>query len=190
MNRVVIVDQQELTGAALSALLENAGHDVRVGADAALEPEALVVVVHEEEAQGDTALGRTVRTAQAPVLALVPSANVHAAMEAFDAGATGVASTSDSPAYVSAAVAIVAAGGTVLATCAAQELRHRAVPLLSDEECDWLRSIAAGRTVAALAVRSCRSERTMYRQLREVYDKLAVSGKSEAIIEARRRGLL
>lgn len=55
---------------------------------------------------------------------------------------------------------------------------------------DWLRQLAEGITVGQLAARVGYSERMMFRLLRDVYDRLQVKGRTEALLLARDRGWL
>jgi DNA-binding NarL/FixJ family response regulator len=60
----------------------------------------------------------------------------------------------------------------------------------SDEELDWLRALARGRTVASLAQSAALSERVVYRRLGDLYRRLGVPNRSQAIIVARDEGWL
>jgi DNA-binding NarL/FixJ family response regulator len=63
-------------------------------------------------------------------------------------------------------------------------------PQLDARELGWLRELANGATVAQLAERSGYSERAMFRLLRELYGRLAVKNRTEALMVAQRRGWL
>lgn len=60
---------------------------------------------------------------------------------------------------------------------------------ISEEESGWLRSLAAGITVAGLADRVGYSERETYRTLGELYTKIGVTNRTQAIIWATRHGV-
>lgn len=60
----------------------------------------------------------------------------------------------------------------------------------NQEQVDWLRALARGTTVNQLAQHVCCSEREMYRLLRELYDRLGVNNRTEALIWAAHRGLV
>jgi DNA-binding NarL/FixJ family response regulator len=60
----------------------------------------------------------------------------------------------------------------------------------SPREIDWLHQLAGGLTVGQLAARVGYSERMMFRLLRELYDRLQVKGRTEALMLARQRGWL
>ncbi len=59
---------------------------------------------------------------------------------------------------------------------------------LSEEEVGWLRFLSKGGTVAALARRVGRSERTMYRLLHRLYGRLGVNDRFEAMSALRDAG--
>jgi DNA-binding NarL/FixJ family response regulator len=64
------------------------------------------------------------------------------------------------------------------------------VARLSEPDRAWLRWLAGGGTVAALARSMGRGEPEMYRLLDEVYSRLGVRGRTEALLLACQRGLL
>ncbi len=57
-------------------------------------------------------------------------------------------------------------------------------------EAEWLRGLAAGTTVAGLAESAGYSERELFRMLHELYVRIGVGNRTEAIIWATRHGLL
>ena len=63
-------------------------------------------------------------------------------------------------------------------------------PALTDTERVWLRALADNVTVATLARASGYSQREMYRLLAEVYRRLGVATRTEALLRADRLGLL
>jgi DNA-binding NarL/FixJ family response regulator len=63
-------------------------------------------------------------------------------------------------------------------------------PEPTPSELSWLRELGGGATVGQLAERSGYSERAMFRQLRELYVKLHVKNRTEALLVARRQGWL
>lgn len=64
------------------------------------------------------------------------------------------------------------------------------LPRERDEDIQWLRALGAGHTVAQLAKDSGYSEREMYRRLHQLYQRLGVTSKTDALIVATRRGLI
>jgi DNA-binding NarL/FixJ family response regulator len=61
---------------------------------------------------------------------------------------------------------------------------------LSEEECGWLKELACGTSPDEIAWRSGYSRRTMYRRLQAVYRRLGAVRKTQALLEAKRRGLI
>ena len=61
---------------------------------------------------------------------------------------------------------------------------------LADHEISWLRELAGGLTVSQLAERSGYSERAMFRLLRQVYVRMQVRNRTEALLRARQQGWL
>lgn len=61
---------------------------------------------------------------------------------------------------------------------------------LSEEEAEWLGDLARGATVVQLADDFGYSERAMFRRLHELYTRLGVSNRTEALVTAQRLGLL
>lgn len=61
---------------------------------------------------------------------------------------------------------------------------------LSEEEAEWLTALARGATVVHLADDFGYSERAMFRRLHELYTRLGVSNRTEALVTAQRLGLL
>jgi DNA-binding NarL/FixJ family response regulator len=61
---------------------------------------------------------------------------------------------------------------------------------IEEEQAGWLRALARGATVEDLAESVGYSERAMYRQLRQLYERLGASNRTEALLQALRRGLI
>jgi DNA-binding NarL/FixJ family response regulator len=61
---------------------------------------------------------------------------------------------------------------------------------ITDAEADWLRHLKTGMTVARLAEKVGYSERSLYRLLHDLYGRMSVSNRTEAIAKAARLGLL
>jgi DNA-binding NarL/FixJ family response regulator len=60
----------------------------------------------------------------------------------------------------------------------------------SPQEIDWLRQLAEGRTIGQLAALVGYSERMMFRLLRDLYNRLHVKTRIDALMLARDRGWL
>lgn len=64
------------------------------------------------------------------------------------------------------------------------------IPVIEPEEVEWLGALAHGATVVALADEIGYSERAMFRKLHDLYVRLGVKSRAEALVEAERLGLL
>lgn len=61
---------------------------------------------------------------------------------------------------------------------------------VSDREIGWLQTLAKGVTISQLAEQSGYSERAMFRLLRELYERMEVGNRTEALMRAHERGWL
>jgi DNA-binding NarL/FixJ family response regulator len=61
---------------------------------------------------------------------------------------------------------------------------------VTGEDVDWLLALSRGQTVVELADDVGYSERSMFRKLHELYERLGVTNRSAALLEAQRLGLL
>jgi DNA-binding NarL/FixJ family response regulator len=92
-------------------------------------------------------------------------------------------------------LAAALAGDTLIPAGVAQALAAK-LPAIEDrdwithEELTWLSILADGGTVHDLAEKVGYSERALYRLLHALYGRLGVSNRTEAILQASRRGLL
>jgi DNA-binding NarL/FixJ family response regulator len=128
------------------------------------------------------------------VIALLAHDETDAYVRAFSHGATAVLCRDCEPSMLRDAVESALAGRTSLATDvlrrlisnAAHESQEHEVPSLRDVE--WLRCLAEGARVADLADRAGYSERMMFRRLNDLYKRIGVSSRTEALLLARTRG--
>lgn len=81
---------------------------------------------------------------------------------------------------------------TVLPTDVARSLARggQADEGIEKDQAEWLRALARGTTVEELAESVGYSERAMYRQLRRLYERLGARNRTEALLQAVRRGLI
>lgn len=132
------------------------------------------------------------------IIAVLTDAGVATYVRAFSAGAAGVLSR-DAPAPVVREVFDAAVrGNSIVPTEVLQALADGSANALdapepgrpSAAERDWLRQLARGDTVASLAAGVGYSERMMFRLLRDLYVKVGVSNRTEALMKARDEGWL
>lgn len=131
----------------------------------------------------------TTRAAQyrAGVVALLPQDNDESYIRAFAMGVYGVCSLTHSTGAIVATIHAAANGVTALPVGVAPQLaalneREDYQQLtLSGEDNDCLSKLAAGVTIRRLARSFDCSERTMYRRLAEIYNKLGAHSRSQAV---------
>jgi DNA-binding NarL/FixJ family response regulator len=124
----------------------------------------------------DTSASTYVRALSSGAVGVVPrDAPLAAVTEAFEAAMSG-----KSILPIEVLRALIATG--------AQATHNENIP--AGREIDWLHQLANGLTVGQLAARVGYSERMMFRLLRDLYDRLHVKGRTEALMLARERGWL
>lgn len=129
------------------------------------------------------------------VVAVLRRFTVTTAARALRAGAVHVVPRDAEPQTLRDVVTEVEAGMvrltlSVLRAATARHASERTRADPSDDEIKWLRALAAGRTVAAVAAESDISERRLYRQLNELYRRFGVSNRTQALMIARDEGWL
>lgn len=130
------------------------------------------------------------------VLALLPDPSPASVAHALAHGVAGVADWAAEPVDIVEAVAGAVSGQlrlpteTVSALAAEWPDAHALRPEIDAEEVDWLTALAAGTTVTRLADHAGYSERAMFRRLHDLYTRLGVTSRAEAIVAAERLGLL
>jgi DNA-binding NarL/FixJ family response regulator len=135
------------------------------------------------------------RDPRIPILVLLDDASVTPSVAAVGMGANSVLARNCSTCMLRRTMWMMLSGGAVvpadvLRSLAAQVSPPDASPPPSDEALGWLRDLAGGATVAALAARAGYSERAMFRLLRDLYVGLGVRNRTEALMLAQERGWL
>lgn len=131
----------------------------------------------------------------AVVVALIPDWSRTHYESALRGGAAGALPRSASPDLITQAVqaairnyALVPIPVLLSLSGAATE-RADPLALLTELEIGWLKKLAGGTTVAALADLVGYSEREMHRLLRRIYRKMEVTGRTAAMIKAAKCGV-
>jgi DNA-binding NarL/FixJ family response regulator len=182
-NNILVVGEAETVEAALN--WARTAHPAVIIYDLALET--------DEELSGLWRLRREAPTAG--VLALAePGANARM-LAALQAGARGCLPKTVAAGELAEALADVAAGETIVPPAATaallDQLRGEATPVaLSPREADVLRSVAAGLTNKAIAMKLGISEHTVKFHLGGAMTKLGAASRAEAVASAIRRGLI
>jgi two-component system, NarL family, response regulator LiaR len=206
--RVIIADDHSVVRKGVRELLEDEP-DIEVVAEATdgqqavdlavdLRPDVVVMDVAMPELSGVEATKRI--RALAPnvrILALSAYDDAPYVFGLLDAGATGYTlKTADSHEIVRA-VRATAAGRAALDPAVASQVIARAVQpaastteALTERELEILRSAARGLTNKQIGAALSISDRTVQNHLANVYAKLAVASRTEAVTAALQRGLI
>jgi DNA-binding NarL/FixJ family response regulator len=211
MIRVLLVDDHPVFRHGLTALLE-ALPDVEVvaeGADGAaavrlageLRPDVVVMDLQMPGVDGITATRQIVEALPGTgVLVLTMFADDDSVFAAMRAGARGyLVKGADSP-DVQRAITAVAGGEAIFGPGVAERVlgyltrplsaRDDVVfPQLTDREREVLELIAAGQGNHQIAARLSLSPKTVRNNVTNIFAKLQVADRSEAIVRARRAGL-
>jgi DNA-binding NarL/FixJ family response regulator len=213
MMRVVIADDQELFREGFATILR-AEPDIEVVADAAdgaaavraaaaLRPDVVLMDMRMPVLDGVEATRQVCATTDSRVLALTMFDPDEYLYEVLRAGASGFLLKDVPRAELVHAVRVVAAGDSLLApavtTRVIGELHRRghpdhamaaAVSALTPRETEVLRSIAAGLTNAEIAARHHLSEHTIKTHIGNLFTKLALRDRAQAVMVAYESGLV
>jgi len=162
------------------------------------------VAVEEEDADLVLVSWRTVAdcarleswAAQARVLALVAPGDAETVAHALHHGAVAAVEWRAETGRIVEVAEAASRGDALLPSDTARALPnaggdpHAERPFVDEEEAEWLDALAGGATVVSLADDYGYSERVMFRRLRDLYERLGASNRSEALINAVRFGLL
>lgn len=186
--RIAVLERAASYRRGLEAALQDAGFAV-------VEPEAAEVLLVPLRDPGDCAriddaVGRS------RVVALLPDSEARSFTHALRHGVAGAAAWDEEPDRIVAAVEAAVAGLLFVPTTTAAAMAswspdpHGEGPVLNPDEVEWLLELARGGTVVRLAEAFGYSERAMFRKLADLYARLGVSGRAEAVVAAHRLGLL
>ena len=129
------------------------------------------------------------------LVALLVDPTPDAYAEALRSGAVAAVAWEAVPEAIVRVLVAALEGDTLMPAGVAQALAAK-LPAIEDpdwithEELTWLSILADGGTVHDLAEKVGYSERALYRLLHALYGRLGVENRTEAILQASRRGLL
>lgn len=189
-NTVAIVEGAVSFRRGVESALERAGF---LPTEPDSSPSALLVTLRADDA---CAAVERFASAGAVVVALLPNPTAAEHAHALGHGAIGAVDWSADPEEIVAVLRVALEGRTRLPVEIARSLAaewpgaHAPRPELSEEEIEWIVDLARGTPVARLADDTGYSERAMFRRLHDIYTRLGVGNRAEAIVAAERLGLL
>jgi DNA-binding NarL/FixJ family response regulator len=196
---VAAVNTPRLLALGLSRELEGSGYSVEPVNDPHLwarsHPAAAVLVAVRNREDVDLLIDLTSDLPAIAVIALLDPMSLEWMLLCLGAGARGCVSAD----WKSGDLALVLDVGlrgmaimpaTVAHNLAATENNGAYARRLSKTQQAWLRDLATGTTVHALATQVGFSEREMYRRLSQMYRKMGCATRTEALIRASACGML
>lgn len=126
------------------------------------------------------------------LIALLDDLSIEACIRALSSGASSIAARASAPEDIRLVVKQALIGRSplpndVVAALVARLGSPEDSPL-SEPERQWLRALSNGVTVARMASDMGYSERAMYRLLRNLYGRMAVRNRTEAVLKASQSG--
>jgi DNA-binding NarL/FixJ family response regulator len=156
---------------------------------------AVVVSVPDDEVL-DSLVDFTSNYPHIPVVAVLPELELSSFATVIRAGARGAVDDADSIVVLKEVLSAAIEARVSIPLPVARAMAQRIPPpqeigaTVDESEADWLRALAGGETVAGLAGSIGYSERETYRMLGNLYQRLGVTNRTEAIIWATRHGVL
>jgi DNA-binding NarL/FixJ family response regulator len=209
--RVVVADDHPVFRAGLRALLATDAEvevvgEASTGTEAvsvaeAVQPDVVVMDLHMPDLDGVAATRRIVHASpHVAVLVLTMFDDDDSVFAAMRAGARGYLLKGAKQADVLRAVHLVGAGGAMFGPAVAQRVieffaRPRPAtaaltfPELTDREHEVLDLLAAGHANSTIAARLRISDKTVRNHVSNIFTKLAVADRAQAIVRAREAGL-
>lgn len=209
--RVLIADDHPVFRSGLRALLNlEEGYEVAgeagTGKEAVslaleLQPDVVVMDLRMPEFDGVEATRRIVRDSpHIAVVVLTMFDDDDSVFAAMKAGARGYLLKGTNQADVLRAIALVGSGGALFGPSIATRVveyfsrpqraaGREAFPELTDREREVLALVAEGQSNHAIAVRLGISEKTVRNHVSNIFAKLAVADRAQAIVRARQAGL-
>lgn len=193
--RIAVVDPLPLFRHGVATVLEAAGHTVDTPADVVtwVRRGAGTLVLLTVGSDDDwELLGKVCETAPGGVvIALLDNASSAIGARAVRTGARSVLPRGATAMVLSRTVEATISGQAVMPAPVAAALAAGAQGSgqhVTIDEMSWLRRLAAGSTVAELAEQAGYSERAMFRLLQELYRKMGVNTRLQAIMRAKETG--
>lgn len=208
--RVMIVDDHELFRVGLARLLQSdprlevvggAGDaDAAIRLAGALDPDVILMDIQLPGRDGIDAIAGLVSSgSRAKILVLTTFETDSYVLQALEAGASGYLLKDCTPSAIVASILAVAGGEHVMARQVTDRLKvllssgssaRAAYDGLSARELEVLKLMAQGMANKQIAYALRISEKTVRNHISNLYDKLGVRDRSQALLYAVRKGLV
>lgn len=200
-SRAVVLDPAPVYRRGLVEALRDGGHEVVVPEDLA-SPDGwasadVVVVTCRPDVGWDTVAALADRPSDNTprVVVLLEDESAPNVVRALQLGAVSVLSRDVDPRRLLAAIEATAHGDVVVSRISGHALASAAVAegepdWLTRDEVEWLRLLADGAKVNAIARAAGYSERQMFRLLFGLYGRMGVASRDQAVLTAQRWGVL
>jgi len=193
--RVAVIDPLPMFREGVTAVLSAAGHRTETPGDlldwAARRTSSLVLLSMVGAPEWRLLAGVREAGLAPPVVALIDAGSPREGARAVRAGARSVLLRSAAAVLLRRTVEATMDGQAVLPAAVLDLLAATDRPdheTVAGDRIAWLAHLAAGSTVAQLAIRAGYSERAMFRLLTALYRDMGVRNRMEAIMQARDRG--
>jgi DNA-binding NarL/FixJ family response regulator len=165
-----------------------------------LQPDIVLMDLHMPDVDGVAATRKIVQAYPAvAIIVLTMFDDDDSVFAAMRAGARGYLLKGTKQADLIRAIHLVAAGGAMFGPAVAQRMieffarpRHSAVlpfPQLTEREHEILDLLAQGQPNASIATRLSISDKTVRNHVSNIFAKLAVADRAQAVVRAREAGL-
>jgi DNA-binding NarL/FixJ family response regulator len=194
--RIAIWDPLPLYRQGIIAVLTDLGHILEEPADLlswASKREQRIVLMSVTSELDWSLLAQASRLGErVTLIALLEDLGIEACIRALSSGASSVAERAARPEDIRLVVTQALAGRSplpndVVAALVARLGSPEENPL-SEQDRQWLRALSNGITVAQMASDMGYSERAMYRLLRDLYGRMSVRNRTEAVLKASQSG--
>jgi len=208
--RVLIADDHPVFRFGLRALLsatpdlevagEAQGGEEDVALAAALQPDVVVMDLNMPDLNGLAATRRILQTSPHIAILVVTMFDDDSVFAAMQAGASGYLLKGTAPEATLSAIRTVAGGEAIFSPSVARRVMEyfsrrqphtppQIFPELTERERELLGLLAQGLTNAAIAERLSLSPKTVRNHVSNIFSKLQVADRAQAIIRAREAGL-
>ncbi len=198
---IAVVDPLPIYRRGIMAILRDAGANPETPEDllawVARPPRRVIFLTLASDHDWELLARLCKASAEAMVVAVLSDSSTASYVRALSAGAAAAVPRDASPEQVRQIFEEAVHGVSVLPSDVVRALARTSEEVAdynrsgpADHEISWLRDLAGGLTVSQLAERAGYSERAMFRLLRQLYGRMEVRSRTEALLRARQQGWL